>query len=381
MTLNIRTTVQLRLLASGLRLSLPPLDPWPSSSAVSAQISAPTIATGIATQPVSTTTSHCLARNCPLHTPTAVLPSAACSMTLPPRVSTNWCLLRPHQPQYHAPWHATRIYCKEHVSPHRVRYSGLILGNPKVTTNGLRPWLPLRPRPPRYHREASQADLTLRDPALSRRPQTGWWPLMAWSPRRTHNNANDSATAGRTDTGRKRWQRKLHWCRVTTTTMGRQCDENGTTTITTTATMGAGAIEILYWVILLAPCLSSQARRCIEPLGSTVEGAKQFVLVTASAKRMGVNAIWDIELDLNSPSPESAPVRGDAPSRRLCEEQESPLWGICQVVVGWERMGREIEQYLDSFDCTSSGDDTRARELNLCIRSNAPHLVKRDQFW
>ncbi|KAH9001719.1 hypothetical protein EDB92DRAFT_94993 [Lactarius akahatsu] len=142
--LHRMTFVKLRLLvhwghASGLCLSLPPLDPRPSSSAVTAQICAPTIATETATQPVPTTTPLCLARNRPLHhTPTSVLPSAACSMTLPSRC--------------HPPWHATRTYCREHVSSHRVRYAGLILGNPKVTTNGLRSWLPLHPHPPRYHR-------------------------------------------------------------------------------------------------------------------------------------------------------------------------------------------------------------------------------------
>ncbi|KAH9171044.1 hypothetical protein EDB89DRAFT_1906598 [Lactarius sanguifluus] len=52
-----------------------------------------------------------------------------------------------------------------------------------------------------------------------------------------------------------------------------------------------------------------------------------------------VNAVWDIELGLNFPSPEPAPVREDAPSRRLHEEQESLLWDICQVVTGWWREG------------------------------------------
>src|SRR6266571_5280482 len=51
--------------------------------------------------------------------------------------------------------------------------------------------------------------------------------------------------------------------------------------------------------------------------------------------RMCLDVVWDIELDLNSPSPEPALVRGDAPSRRLREEQESPLWDICQVITGW----------------------------------------------
>ncbi len=41
--------------------------------------------------------------------------------------------------------------------------------------------------------------------------------------------------------------------------------------------------------------------------------------------RMGMDAAWDIELDLNFPSPKPAPVHGDVPSRRLREEQESPL--------------------------------------------------------
>jgi len=40
---------------------------------------------------------------------------------------------------------------------------------------------------------------------------------------------------------------------------------------------------------------------------------------------MGMDAAWDIELDLNFPSPKPAPVHGDVPSRRLREEQESPL--------------------------------------------------------
>ncbi len=44
----------------------------------------------------------------------------------------------------------------------------------------------------------------------------------------------------------------------------------------------------------------------------------------SACERMGVDAIWDIEFDVNSPSPEPTPVRGDAPSRRICEEQESP---------------------------------------------------------
>ncbi len=50
--------------------------------------------------------------------------------------------------------------------------------------------------------------------------------------------------------------------------------------------------------------------------------------------RMGVDAIWDIELDVNSPSPEPTPVRGDAPSRRVREEQESPPWDT-SMVTGW----------------------------------------------
>ena len=59
--------------------------------------------------------------------------------------------------------------------------------------------------------------------------------------------------------------------------------------------------------------------------------------------RMGVDVIWDIELDVNSPSPEPAPVRGDAPSRRVCEEQESPPWDTSNghwLVRGWKGKGK-----------------------------------------
>ena len=49
-------------------------------------------------------------------------------------------------------------------------------------------------------------------------------------------------------------------------------------------------------------------------------------------------------------SPGLTPVRGDAPSRRLCEAQESPLWDICQMVTGCWAEEREVEQ-IKRIEC------------------------------
>jgi len=97
--------------------------------------------------------------------------------------------------------------------------------------------------------------------------------------------------------------------------------------------------------------------------------------------RMGVYAIWDIELDVNSPSPEPAPVRGDAPSRRVREEQESPPWDTSNghwLVRGWKGK-RKVEQYPDSSSqIVPSGVDNPRENRNFCwsyIEIHPSHLM------
>ncbi len=41
-----------------------------------------------------------------------------------------------------------------------------------------------------------------------------------------------------------------------------------------------------------------------------------------------MDAVWEIEHDFNSPSPDPAPARGDASSKRALEERESLPWDI-----------------------------------------------------
>ncbi len=65
--------------------------------------------------------------------------------------------------------------------------------------------------------------------------------------------------------------------------------------------------------------------------------------------RMGVDAIWDIELDVNSPSPEPAPVPGDAPSRRVCEEQERYPDSSSQIVPSGVDSPRENRNFCWSY--------------------------------
>ena len=78
-----------------------------------------------------------------------------------------------------------------------------------------------------------------------------------------------------------------------------------------------------HWVLCVCIQLCDRRDLCIWLRGADCGSGNG-----SASRRMDVDGVWCIELDLKHPSSETAPVR-NAPSSHWREAQESSLWDIC----------------------------------------------------